>query len=209
MLSAALGTCRVISSGHWWVSAPGRESGKRKKKKKRFLEVYCSLSSNTHILFLGRLCFPGCSPCGCCGCSLPHTPSLALGSAAHSFPVFGSGAFSILRETWLGAMLCEAIGCSRQGDIWLGLSESLQRVWMGRKVLVLWAFPAGPKARSLGSGWEVEGSCSLPAQHSELCSAVGTWEIVTRHWPLQRSFRTRGFAPRTLESAWALLSSAA
>lgn len=32
LLSAALGTCRVISSGHWLASAPGGESGKRKKK---------------------------------------------------------------------------------------------------------------------------------------------------------------------------------
>lgn len=99
-------------------------------------------------------------------------------------------------------MLCEAVGCSRQGDVWLGLGESLQHVCVGRKVLAPWAFPAGPKPSSLGSGWAVEGSCRLPSQCSVLCSLVGNWEITTRHWLLQRSFRTRELAPRALESAW-------
>lgn len=121
------------------------------RERKRLLEVYC---------------FPGCS--------LPHTAGLALGSPTHSFPVLGSRAFSVSCETRLAAMLHEAIGCSRQGDVWLGIGESLQRVCVGRKVLALWAFPVGPKPNSLGSGWAVEGSRSLPAQYSELCSMMGT-----------------------------------
>jgi len=63
-------------------------------------------------------------------------------------------------------MLRETISCRKQGDVRLGLGEALQRVCVGRKVLAPWAFPARPKPRSLGSGWEVEGSCSLPARHS-------------------------------------------
>lgn len=147
--------------------------------------------------------FPGCSPCGCCSCSPSHTPSLALNSVAHSFPVFGNGAFSISSETQLGATLCEATGCSRQGDVPLGLSESLQLVHVWRNML----HPAGPEPSSLGSGWEVKGSCSLSARCRELCSLEGTREIMTRHWLLQRSFRTGEHASQILGSAWALLSS--
>lgn len=79
------------------------------------------------------------------------------------------------------------------------------RVCAGWKVLAPWAFPAGPQPSSLESGWEVEGSCILPAWHRELYGTVGTWEIMTKHWLLQGSFRTRGIASWTLAKTWTLL----
>lgn len=61
-------------------------------------------------------------------------PGWALGRALHSFPIFGSGAFSALREARLGATLGGAAGCSWQdvlGGVWVGLGDSLQRVCVG------------------------------------------------------------------------------
>lgn len=93
------------------------------------------------------------------------------------------------------------------GEETFGLT-SLQRVSGEECAGTPW-FPCRPQPSSLGSSWEVERFCSLPAQHNELCSMVGTLGVVTRHWLLQRSFGIREFDPRTLEGAWALLSSAA
>lgn len=62
------------------------------REKEGFLEVYVSL--NFMDSPSNRLCFSGCSP------------PLALGSTVHSFPSFGSRAFSVSHETWLGTVLC-------------------------------------------------------------------------------------------------------
>lgn len=152
------------------------------------------------------------SSAGCAFLAAPHTAAVAVSHltppATHSFPIFGSGALSVSREAQLGAVLRKAVGCSRQGDVWLCLGELLQRL-CGEGGAGTLGFPRGTQAQLSVVWLGGEGTLQPSAWHNELCRVVGTWEIMTRHWLLQRSFRTWEFAPRILESAWALLSPAA
>lgn len=94
--------------------------------------------------------------CGCCSRSPSHPRSLALDCALHSFPIFGSRAFSVLCEARLRAMLCEAVSCSHRmcwGNVWLGLGDSLQYMCVGRKMLARGAFPVGLLPSFAAGSW--------------------------------------------------------
>lgn len=208
LVSAALGTGRVISSGHWLASAPGAERGKRRKKKASGGFLPPRLHGYPHKSTL-LLCGLHCPPTPRfqvqreprVGRSPSHPPGLARGLASHSFPIFGSGAVSVSREAQLGAVLREAVGRMCREMFGLALVAHCGACAWGAGTP---GFACGTSAQlccwSMGTGWGGEGSCSLPAECSELCSVVGTWKIMARRGLLWRSFRTREFAPQTLGS---------